>query len=179
MKILLELLFVLIFCICLSGCVANNKKDISPDMGHNPLNSAVIPVPNPEKSIQDWWMPRQQAVNEKLIQGNIDILFIGNSIINGFEGSGKEVWEKYYQNRNALNMGFGWDRTEHVLWRLQNSDLENINPKLAVLLIGTNNIGRNTIDEIVDGIKTICIYLKTHLPDSFRSDQCYGHSRSF
>lgn len=127
-------------------------------------NSAIIPVPNPEVSIQDWWMPRQQAINKRLAQGNADLLFLGNSIVHGFESTGKEIWDKYYKPRNAVNMGFGWDRTQHLLWRLDNSDFKNVNPKLAIILIGTNNIGRNSKDEIVTGIHTVCNRINIKLP---------------
>jgi len=162
MKTILLLLisgFVFLFL----SCNKNQEKIALNANKEQPTHSAVTPVPNPEKSIQDWWIPRQNAVNKRLDQGNVDLLFIGNSIINGFEGAGKEVWDSYYKSRNAVNLGFGWDRTEHVLWRLQNTDFSKIDPKCAVVLIGTNNIGRNSVNEIADGITAICDFLITHL----------------
>jgi len=108
-------------------------------------------------------MPRHNTINKSLEEGNIDLLFIGNSIVNGFEGAGIQIWDKYYGSRKALNMGFGWDRTEHLLWRLENNDFTNISPKLAIVLIGTNNIGRNSVNEIVDGITAVCQNLKSGL----------------
>ena len=63
-------------------------------------------------------------------------------------------------------MGFGGDRTQHVLWRLDHSNFENVSPKLAILMIGTNNSNRedNTAEEIADGIITICQQLRTQFP---------------
>ena len=78
------------------------------------------------------------------------------------------MWDKYYAPRNAVNMGFSGDRTQHVLWRLDHSDFNNVNPKLAILMIGTNNSNRqdNTAEEIADGIIAICKSLRIKLPDT-------------
>jgi beta-glucosidase len=94
------------------------------------------------------------------------MLFIGDSITHGWENTGKEIWNDHYAKRNAVNMGFGGDRTQHVLWRLDHSNMEHISPKLAVLMIGTNNSNGNdnTAEEIADGIIAICHRLRTRLP---------------
>jgi len=113
-----------------------------------------------------WWTLRNDAVNERVKQGNVDLLFIGDSITHGWEGEGKEYWDKYYAPRNAVNMGFSGDRTQHVLWRLDHGHLEGISPKLAILMIGTNNSNGNdnTAEEIADGIITICRKLQAKCP---------------
>jgi beta-glucosidase len=97
---------------------------------------------------------------------NAKILFIGDSITQGWETNGKEVWEKYYGKRNALNLGVSGDRTQHVLWRLDHGNIDNLNPKLAVIMIGTNNIGQNDPQEIADGILAINAKLKVKLPNT-------------
>lgn len=113
-----------------------------------------------------WWTLRNDAVNERVAQGNVDLLMIGDSITHGWEGGGKKFWEKYYAPRNAVNMGFSGDRTQHVLWRLEHGHLEGISPKLAVLMIGTNNSNGddNTAEEIADGIISICNKLRAECP---------------
>jgi lysophospholipase L1-like esterase len=113
-----------------------------------------------------WWTLRNDAVNERVKQGNVDLLMIGDSITHGWEGGGKKLWDKYYEPRNAVNMGFGGDRTQHVLWRLEHGHLEGISPKLAVLMIGTNNSNGedNTAEEIADGIIAICKKLRAECP---------------
>jgi lysophospholipase L1-like esterase len=80
---------------------------------------------------------------QRRTQGPIDILFLGDSITEGWSGPGRAQWEKYYAPLNAANFGIGGDRTQHVLWRIDNGELDDINPnpKVLVLLIGTNNIG--------------------------------------
>lgn len=76
------------------------------------------------------------------------------------------MWAQYYAPRNAVNMGFGGDRTQHVLWRLDHGEIDGISHKLAVLMISTNNSNRqdNTAEEIADGIKAICVRMRAKLP---------------
>ncbi|MHC4260243.1 MAG: platelet-activating factor acetylhydrolase IB subunit [Planctomycetota bacterium] len=108
---------------------------------------------------------RHQAFNKRVKQGNVDLIFIGDSITHWWERAGKEVWDKYYGHRNAVNLGIAGDRTEHVLWRLDNGNIDGVSPKVAVVMIGTNNHPpRNTGEEIADGIIVICKKLRTKLP---------------
>ena len=111
-----------------------------------------------------WLLERHQKMNERVKQGNVDLLMIGDSITQAWEAAGKEVWLRYYGHRNAVNLGIGGDRTQHVLWRLSNGNLDGISPKLAVVMIGTNNSGVNTPEEITEGIQTIVTMLRTRLP---------------
>lgn len=122
-------------------------------------HSAVTPVPRDEK-----WMVRHESFNERVKQADADLLLIGDSITQGWEGAGKNVWAKHYAPRNAVNLGIGGDRTQHVLWRLDNGNIEGISPKAAVLMIGTNNSGDNSSEEIADGVEAIVKKLRTKLP---------------
>ena len=121
-----------------------------------------------DRNNKKWWPPRHAAKVALAKQGNVDLVFIGDSITFGFESSGKGVWEKYYAPRHALNLGFGGDKTENVLWRLENGEIDGIAPKLAILMIGTNNTGqRNEKPELIcDGVKAICDRLQAKLPDT-------------
>lgn len=119
----------------------------------------------PQQAI--WWLPRHQAkLQEKAAMDRVDLLFLGDSIMQAWEKEGKATWEVYYQPRNALNLGFNGDRTEHVLWRLTHGEVDDISPKLVVLLIGTNNTGHRMDDpqETAQGIKAILNLLATKLP---------------
>jgi len=144
----------------LSGCANYQKIAFKSVEGRN--HSAVKPVNRADQ----WWGPRHDAVNERLKQGNVDLLFIGDSITHGWESAGKEIWNTYYAPRNAVNMGFGGDRTQHVLWRLDNSNFAGLSPKLAIIMIGTNNSNGNdnTAEEIADGTIAVCHRLRTKLP---------------
>ncbi|NLE36388.1 MAG: GDSL family lipase, partial [Pirellulaceae bacterium] len=97
-------------------------------------------------------------------KGNVKLLFIGDSITQGWELAGKDTWKKYYADRDAVNLGIGGDRTQHVLWRLDNGNIDGIEPKLAVVMIGTNNSGANTPKEIAEGVAAIVELLRTKLP---------------
>lgn len=158
--IVILLLTVTIF----TGCTSQQQPTFKSVEGKT--HSAVTPVTQTADWAVKWWGPRHKAVNERLKKGNVDLLFIGDSITHGWENTGKEIWDVHYAPRNAVNMGFSGDRTEHVLWRLDHSNFENISPKLAVLMIGTNNSNGNdnTAEEIADGIIAICHRLRTKLP---------------
>ncbi len=126
-------------------------------------NTAVEAEPRAKKK---GWMERHEAMNARVKQGNVDLLFIGDSITHGWEGKGKETWDKFYSERNAVNLGIGGDRTQHVLWRLQNGNIEGISPKLAVVMIGTNNHKANSAEEISEGITAILRVLRNELPET-------------
>ena len=135
--------------------------------------STVVPVVGAEKHSavvpahrHSWWTLLHWAVNERVRQGHVDMIFIGDSITHSWENNVKDVWQKYYGHRKAVNMGFSGDRTQHVLWRLDNGNIEGISSKVAVIMIGTNNSNRddNTAEEIADGIITICKKLRAKLP---------------
>ena len=125
-------------------------------------HSAVDPAPRE----QDWWVKRHESFNARAKQGHVDVIFVGDSITQGWEGAGKMVWEKYYGPRKAMNLGIGGDRTQHVLWRLDHGNLDGIDPKAAVVMIGTNNSSGadNTAEEIADGIIAIVESLRAKEP---------------
>ena len=101
------------------------------------------------------WMARHETYVELAKKGGIDVYFEGDSITDGWHGSGKAVWEKEFAPLKAANFGIGGDRTQHVLWRLQNGELDGVNPKAVVLMIGTNNAGSNSPAEVAAGVKAI------------------------
>lgn len=92
-----------------------------------------------------------------------DIIFIGDSITAGWLGAGKDIWDKFYAPRHALDFGIGGDKTQNVLWRLDNMDIQNLKPKVAVVLIGTNNLA-NTPHEIADGVKAVLANTQAAFP---------------
>ncbi len=142
------------------GVTFVSAEDAKPAVAAPAKNSAIVPVPR-----DAGWMKRHDSFNERVKKGNADLLFIGDSITHGWEGSGKAVWEKYYGKRNAVNLGIGGDRTQHVLWRLEHGNIEGIKPKLAVIMIGTNNAGSNTPEETAEGVTAIVTKLRKELPE--------------
>jgi beta-glucosidase len=126
-------------------------------------NTAIIPVPR-----TDWATNRQTLVlrRAKDHPGNYDLEFIGDSITEGWEGNGRNIWHEYYGNRKAINMGVSGDRTQHVLWRFENGQLDDIKAKAAVVMIGTNNSWDNTEAEILDGVTAIVNQIRQRQPDT-------------
>jgi lysophospholipase L1-like esterase len=82
------------------------------------------------------------------------IIFIGDSITAGWLGSGHAIWQAKYEPLHALDFGIGGDKTQNVLWRLNNMSIQDLKPKVAVVLIGTNNVTNNP-HEIADGVKAV------------------------
>jgi beta-glucosidase len=124
--------------------------------------SAVIPVPKEKPS----WMARHLSMNQRAAQGNVDLIYLGDSIVQYFNAKGKKVWDHYYAPRNALNLGISGDRTQHALWRLDHGNIDGISPKLAIVMIGQNNGGHNTPKEISDGVTLVVETIRKKLPDT-------------
>jgi lysophospholipase L1-like esterase len=128
-----------------------------PAAGENP---AIIPT------LRNDWLARHNGFVADARKGGIDLLFIGDSITDNWRKPGKAVWTARYEPLKAANFGIGGDRTEHVLWRLQNGELQGIHPKVAVVMIGTNNTWRDTAAQIAEGVTTIVAEIKKQLPET-------------
>ena len=130
-------------------------------------NTAIEPVPRDER-----WMGRHDEFVAEAKQGGIDVLFLGDSITDGWRRAGQEIWDREYAPLKAANFGIGGDRAEQVLWRLRNGEAEGYQPKAVVLMIGTNNTGferdgttpHNTTPEIVEGVTTVVRDLREDFP---------------
>jgi lysophospholipase L1-like esterase len=115
----------------------------------------------------DAWMNVHNALVKQAKEHKaVDLLFVGDSITQGWHATGTATWERFYVPRNVLNLGIGGDRTQHVLWRLDHQEVDGLKPKVVVLMIGTNNIGRNTNEEVVAGVKAVVERLRAKLPQS-------------
>jgi len=124
---------------------------------------------NRDKAIYDWPTRHAQVLRVKH-QDNPDVIVIGDSIMHYWAGvplapiiRGEDSWTKAF-GQQTLNAGFGWDRTENVLWRLKHGELKGTDPRVVVVAIGTNNLGLNTVDEVVVGIDAICQEVHRQLP---------------
>ena len=126
--------------------------------------TSVVPVPQ----TASWWTTRHEHTLERIRQGEVDLLLIGDSITQGWTDEGRRIWDAYYGRRRAVNLGFNDDRTENVLWRLEHGEIEGIAPKVAVVMIGTNNTGtrHDPPEETAAGIQAILSTLRTDLPDT-------------
>jgi beta-glucosidase len=138
-----------------------------PDYRTESVTSAML---NESWSI-DWWKPRhEQKLQEKqqlLAAGTPpQVVFIGDSITQGWEKDGAEVWQRHFAPLHGLALGFGGDRTENVLWRLQHGEIEGLAPRAVVLMIGTNNTGHRGENPATTaaGIKRLIDEIRQRLP---------------
>lgn len=118
-----------------------------------------------------WWEKRFNAKKALADKGEWEVVFLGDSITQGWERSGKEAWNKYFSDYKILNLGYSGDRTDHVLWRIDNGELDKCQPKLLIMMIGTNNTGHRKLEDespqdTADGIKAILERLKKKLPQT-------------
>jgi lysophospholipase L1-like esterase len=140
-----------------------------PANGQRP-NSAVIPAHHLDKK---GWNARHEHILERVKVSDPQLIMIGNSITHSLDEPDRKIfWDQYLNDLDAVNMGISGDRTENVIWRLQNGTIDSINPKVATLMIGTNNTDGNhyleisTPDELAEGIWKICEIIREKLPDT-------------
>jgi lysophospholipase L1-like esterase len=117
------------------------------------------------------FLRRHEQFLKRKAEGPIDLLFIGDSITDFWPRRGKDSWQKFEEKYHPADFGISGDRTEHVLWRLDNGEIDGItpNPKVVVIMIGTNNIGHFPDEKpawAAAGIIKIVQTVRTKLPDS-------------
>jgi len=156
-----------------------NEETVVPLASMTDINTALIPVPKLEQDSYDWYARHHAEIE---LQKTLDpqVVLIGDSITHFWGGqnpssnhiNGPNAWERVFSGLRTMNMGFGWDRTQNVLWRLRQGEFEGINPYWVVLLIGTNNLTgtanarANTPQEIAEGIDAICRVIHERSPRS-------------
>lgn len=135
-------------------------------------NSAVVP----DSRQDEWWLKRHEAMVGVAQRGDARLVFIGDSITHAFGGDpdtgenfhnrGKDTWDLYYGGDHPLNLGISGDRTQHVLWRLDHGEFGKEKPRVAVIMIGTNNLGSNTPTEIEEGVEAVCMKVRSLSPQT-------------
>ena len=140
---------------------------VSEALGEAPL------LANPHRAVQSAVRggPRHEQKLQEVTEDDYQLVFVGDSITHFWEREGDfglPVWERYYGHRKALNLGFGGDRTEWVNWRLQNGEVAGIDPKLVVLMIGTNNthVTKDAPEETFAGIESNLRTIRHHMPNA-------------
>jgi lysophospholipase L1-like esterase len=144
--------------------------------GPGPKNTALVPLTqNRDWQSYDWVVRHEQilALN-KPGAFQTDVVFIGDSITHFWSGepkakrvAGKESWEKWIAPHHPINLGYGWDRTENVLWRLRHGEVAGLKPKAYVVLIGTNNLsGINRVADTVEGVTEVCREIRRQTPQA-------------
>lgn len=144
--------------------------------GGNVIEPADVASPRVDRNFR---LAHEQLMKKKE-QGRIDSYFLGDSITRRW-GAGEEKykellanWNHNFFGWNAANFGLGSDKTQNVLWRLEQGELDGVHPKIIVLLVGTNNVGRITpigtdqarVDDITRGVKAIVDLCHEKAPDA-------------
>lgn len=131
----------------------------------------VTPEPLSHAWALSGWLPRHEMKREEVRKLRAagkppKVVFIGDSITEGWEKAGQPVWQRYYAKYDSVALGFGGDHTENVLWRLRHGEVDGIAPKVAVLMIGTNNTGDRNDDPAATaaGVRAIIDELHSRLP---------------
>jgi len=95
--------------------------------------------------------------------GPVGVVFIGDSITQGWTKA-PHVWEHYYGKWQPANFGIGGDQTQHVIWRIENGELDGLTPKVAVLMLGTNNTRTHNAAEISAANRKIVGMIRAKIP---------------
>ena len=148
-----------------------------------PANSAIVPASKLEEDSYNWWGRHAEILQIK-DSINPEIVLIGNSITHFWGGlpqvrnadgsprvpNGPKTWASLFGNYRVLNLGFGWDRTQNALWRLDHGELDGLHPGKVIIDIGTNNTSQtsnarmNSAEEIVEGIRAVCLRVRSKVP---------------
>jgi lysophospholipase L1-like esterase len=140
------------------------------------VNTAVHPAIRPDYSPEQRaaWMKRHEEFTGLARQGGVDVAFFGDSLTDYWRERGRASWDRYFAPLRAANFGISGDRTQQVLWRIDRGELDGIEPKVVVLLIGSNNLTpglgensltpKNTPAETAAGVAAIVDVLRRRLP---------------
>ncbi len=128
----------------------------------------LIPSVSPKRKNVRWWQNRHAKKSLQAQTGQPDLIMIGDSLVHNFETRGRQLYYLYFGRYDPLNLGFNADLTEHALWRLRNGEIDGISPKLAIIMIGTNNSRRKADppDHTYEGIREIINELRARLPNT-------------
>jgi lysophospholipase L1-like esterase len=153
------------------GTVEVRTPAPDPKPPKEPVDAKLIPttpLPGYYPEYPKAWIVFHEANLKRAKQGGVDLLFLGDSLTQGWTGAGKELWDKTFAPLNAANFGIGGDKTGNVLWRLDHGEVDGLSPKVVVLMIGVNNLwsGKNTGEEIAGGVRAIVEKLRAKLPQS-------------
>ena len=126
-------------------------------------NTAIVPVARDAK-----WLSRHEAFLADARRVDPLVVFVGDSITDGWRLEGKAVWNERFAALPALNFGIDGDRTQHVLWRIQHGEFDRIHPRVLVLMLGTNNTpeDRNSTAEVIAGVTAVVEAFRAKLPQT-------------
>src|SRR6185295_606278 len=144
--------------------------------GRSPIEPADVATPRTDANSK---LAHEQLLAKRKA-GQIDVYFMGDSITRRWGASDAQYqdllanWRANFNGWNAADFGWGADKTQHMLWRLQNGELDGVNPKVVVLMAGTNNVGRATplgdvserAADVANGVTAVVREIRKRAPDA-------------
>ena len=153
-----------------SACIAQtvtpaDKPAVAPAPAVTPPPAPVdasAPLP---KTGNAGFFQKHEKFLARAKSGPIGVLFLGDSITEGW-AKAPHIWDHYYGQFQPANFGIGGDLTQHVIWRIENGELDGISPKVVVLMLGTNNSAAHTAEQIAAADRKIVQMIRARLPQT-------------
>lgn len=158
------LLFLAAICIGLSA-IAQPAPAVAPAPVTGPSAAPIDPSAAIPKTGSAVFFQKHEQFLARARSGPIGVLFLGDSITEGW-AKAPHIWEHYFAKYQPANFGIGGDQTQHVIWRIENGELDGITPKVVVLMLGTNNSGAHTAEQIATADRKIVQMIRTRLPET-------------
>jgi lysophospholipase L1-like esterase len=150
-----------------ASCAASNLTTTNP-----------VPSPETRSAAAGWhdgrtWLDQHEDTKRIGLSHRVDVVFLGDSITQSFGGAGRRIgtaagntWNDFFAPFHPANFGISGDRTQHVLWRIDNGCLDHVDPGAVVVLIGTNNLPHDPAEAIAAGIEAIVTRLQETVPEA-------------
>jgi lysophospholipase L1-like esterase len=132
----------------------------------SPASSPADPSVGTPKKDDGTFLRKHEAIMRKAKSGPIGLLFLGDSITENWKSRAPELWKQYEEKYQAADFGIGGDQTQHVIWRIEQGELDGIHPKVVVFMLGTNNTAAYTADQIAAADRKIIRMIREKLPEA-------------
>lgn len=147
--------------VCVLACgSAETEVPSRDDAGSRPIT--LVPAPRHDAL----FLQRHESMRAQPERARVELVFLGDSILRRFETEGRESWNDHYAGRRVANFAIEGDRTQNVLWRIDDGLFDGMAPRLIVIGIGTNNTAESGANEIALGVAAIVARLRARVPDA-------------
>ena len=163
MKTTVNVLAILFFFALLPGATRAEQTNSATASGA--VSATALRAATPVPKGKEGWREQHDQLVAQARKGKIDLLFVGDSLTKCWSREGRDVWTNHFEKLHSANFGISGDCTQNVLWRLQNGELDPVQPKALVLLIGTNNITEgDKPEDIAQAVRAIIQEIRNRSP---------------
>jgi lysophospholipase L1-like esterase len=159
--------------LALLGFAALANNDIAQTPAPAPQSAPTATASSPAdpsvgtpKKDDGTFLRKHEAIMQRARSGPIGLLFLGDSITENWKSRAPELWKQYEEKYQAADFGIGGDQTQHVIWRIEQGELDGIHPKVVVFMLGTNNTAAYTADQIAAADRKIIRMVREKLPEA-------------